>query len=658
MKLVNRCFLLVCLWLTAGALRVHGQCVTAPNDPGAFLAIDDNGLTVQSFCVGQRVRFEPISSRNIPSTLLRYGVLPGVGTTFSSMGCAPPFSQPYFYTPTRAEVGMVTVSELATPPSGIGGTYYIRTFQVFDNPAPTFTIASCPSGTALVTLTATSPYDSYTVQAGSGASLPIIPNVPQVVNTAGTTSITVTGHYTANGSCEGVNTQPLPSVAAPVNPSFTQLQLQAPLPGGAATLSVGNLPAGYVYTLQSDTGSGFVDVANIPAGSTTVNVPTAAAGCYRVFRKDFCGTSPDSTLSICTLSLTGTSSQNRNQLLLSDRGAPNTTYTVLRNGSAYTTFTAIRGVLEDANVQCGTTYTYTVTATQPGGAAISNSVSITTVSLLPPPRPALLASFNLRNVVELTTLTPTPLPTGSSLSYRRSAGGAAPVNFGTATTGRLIRDSTALASLMAQPPCYSVSLTDVCGNVSPESSTACPALLTASAADPEGTTTLLSWTPFSGPDPGVPAVYSLERLSTTGTVLSTLALSGNSFTDLTPPQDQQVLRYRLKVGGAGLPVGVFSYSNLATVRRQLFLNVPTAFTPNGDGLNDVLEIKGKYLRDYTFVVVDRNGQEVFRGTQRSDAWDGTIKGHAPVNGSYVWSFRQDGEDGTSFKATGAVTILK
>ena len=88
------------------------------------------------------------------------------------------------------------------------------------------------------------------------------------------------------------------------------------------------------------------------------------------------------------------------------------------------------------------------------------------------------------------------------------------------------------------------------------------------------------------------------------------------------------------------------------------LTIPNAFTPNGDGLNDVLEVKGRFLGNYTFVVVDRNGQEVFRGTQRSDVWDGRIAGHAPVLGSYVWRFQQTSDDGQPFVRSGTVTILK
>jgi gliding motility-associated-like protein len=137
-----------------------------------------------------------------------------------------------------------------------------------------------------------------------------------------------------------------------------------------------------------------------------------------------------------------------------------------------------------------------------------------------------------------------------------------------------------------------------------------------------------------------------------------VVVTGTTYTDLAPPGDRQVARYRLQISGAGLPAGTFSYSNRATVTRRLTITIPTAFTPNNDGLNDVLEVKGKYLNNYTFVVVDRNGQEVFRGTQRNETWDGTIKGHTPVLGSYVWRFQQNNEDGEPFSATGTVTILK
>ncbi|WP_208174753.1 gliding motility-associated C-terminal domain-containing protein [Hymenobacter negativus] len=504
-------------------------------------------------------------------------------------------------------------------------------------------------------------YDSYEVQVGTLIRA-ITRNAPETMPMGGANTVVVTGRYTALGTCTGSASQPISSIAPAAPAQFTSLALQSPLPGGAATLTIGGLLAGYRYTLQFQPAAGgpFTDVpgVTITPGTPTVSLPRASAGSYRIFSNDACGTSPLPSNSIGTLSLTGTSADNRNQLLLTGAAGP---YTVTRNDQPLTTFTTILGGLEDADVQCGSTYKYVVTSLQPGGGrAISNEVSITTVSSLLPPQPRLVASFNANDVVELTPLLATAgLPTGSSLVYSRTAG-AQTANFNPVTNARLLRDSTMmLADLLANPPCYSVRQSDVCGNTSLASPSTCPALLSARPADPDGSTITLTWTPFVGPDPTQPVTYTLQRLAADGTVLPrSVVVTGNTYTDLTPPTNRQVARYRLQISGAGLPPDTFSYSNRANVTRRLTLTIPTAFTPNSDGLNDVLEIKGKYLNNYTFVVVDRNGQEVFRGTQRSETWDGTIKGHAPVLGAYVWRFQQNNEDGTPFSLTGTVTILK
>lgn len=665
--MMKGCLLLLWLLLPVGA--GWAQSCATPNPPGGhtFTAIDvATGQQVEAFCVGRGVRFAPHPSRGLASDIaLSYGVLPGVGTTFvnsTPTTCTPPSLSiplaPYIYTPQPAEVGLVTVSELANERIP---KYYIRTFPVYARPAPTFTVAPCPNGQVLVTVTDAT-YDIYNVVVGTGLTERVLRGQPKVLPVpGGATTVTVTGQYALPGLCTNSNTLPIPALAAPQTPLLSSLTLDGPLPAGPAIFAVGQLLAGYRYTLQvtdASAPSGFRDLSDVLPGATSVQVPAPVAGCYRLFRTDVCGGSPAASDTVCTLGLTGRSAQNRNQLLLADAG-PDSTYTVTRDGRPLPTFTRVPGGLEDADVQCGTAYTYRVTAPQPGGGlAVSNEVTITTQSTLPPPAPRLLASFNLNNVVVLTPLLATPLLPGSTLRYRRAVGGQAPAGFGAvAATARSQRDSTTLAELRAAPPCYSASLIDVCGNASPESPATCPALLTAAPADPEGTTAALTWTAFTGPDPAAPATYALERLAPDGTVLSTMPVSGTAYLDLLPPTDRQVLRYRLRISGAGLLPGTVSYSNVATLTRRLSLAIPTAFTPNGDGLNDVLEVKGRYLENYTFVVVDRNGQEVFRSTQRREVWDGTIRGHAPVPGAYVWRFQQATPEGPPFVATGSITIL-
>ncbi|WP_460503376.1 hypothetical protein, partial [Hymenobacter agri] len=491
MKLLTRCFFLV-LWVYGSMGLAHAQSCVSPNPPTCtFEAIDDNGISMTNLCVGKRVKFQPCASRDarIYNNNIYYGVLPGVATTFinsTPLACTPNNIYPYFYTPTVADVGMVTVSEL-TNENG-RAFYYIRTFRVYDTTPPLFNIAPCPTGSALVTVTDTK-FNSYVVQAGGGPSQAISRNQPTVVAVpAGATTVTVTGRYNIPEACEGVNTQPLRTAAAPVKPGFSSLTLSGALPSGLATLAVNNLPADYQYTLQiadASAASGFRDVQPVAPGSSNIGPLNLSKGCYRIARTDLCGGSPDASPLICTLSLSVASARNRNQLLLDDAGSGNT-YTVTRNGQPVTLM-PIAGGLEDADVQCGSDYTYVVTARQPGGGvAVSNSAKITTVSALPPQQPKLVASFNLRNVVELTPLlSPPALPAGSTLRYFRTTG-TVTADFGTATTLRAPRDSASLNDLRADLPCYTVRLLDVCKNASPLSAPACPSLLTATAAGPDG----------------------------------------------------------------------------------------------------------------------------------------------------------------------------
>ncbi|MDX9751480.1 MAG: gliding motility-associated C-terminal domain-containing protein [Flavobacteriales bacterium] len=70
------------------------------------------------------------------------------------------------------------------------------------------------------------------------------------------------------------------------------------------------------------------------------------------------------------------------------------------------------------------------------------------------------------------------------------------------------------------------------------------------------------------------------------------------------------------------------------------ISVPTAFTPDGDGLNEVFMpvLSGVDPAHYTFLVADRWGRTVFRTTDLHTGWDGRSQGSGEAlnNGVYVW----------------------
>jgi gliding motility-associated-like protein len=624
-----------------------------------------SGQEVQALCVGRAVRFEVSCNRQVDLNKLYYNALPGTNAT--PAGCdftVAPLANNTF-TPTAA--GAYSVAELSNPlvngvPGGTG-IVYVRNFQVYASPMPTFTLVACLNNTVQLTITDAS-YDQYFAQVGGGAPLgPLAAGSVTTLLAPAGSRLTVVGSYRTNGLCANQSTQTVPSLPTPTTPVLSRLTTSGALPG-SLLLEVGSLPAGYLYDVQradASAPSGYRRVATLGAGSSTLTLPGASAGLYRLGRRDVCRTDSAFSAALPTLVLSGSSANNVNALSW-QAGGPVASYTLLRNGASLATLPAGTTSYADAAVSCGTTYTYRLQAAgTSGGQALSNEVAVPTVSTLAPPAPLVVASFDLLNRVVLSAALSGggALPTGSTVAFSRQGGGQDYTFPALVATARQ-RDSTALGTLLASPPCYVAQLLDVCGNRSPLGPATCPVLLRAEAADPAGATARLSWSALRGPgSPAQGATYRVLTLGPDGTVLATSpVLTALTYLDVSPPADRQVLRYRIEASGAGLPGGALSYSNLATVVRQPYLAVPNAFTPNGDGLNDVLELKGRYLAGFSFVIVDRNGQQVFQATDRGQTWDGTIRGHAPVNGAYVWRFTMQDEAGQPYTRTGSVTILK
>ena len=90
--------------------------------------------------------------------------------------------------------------------------------------------------------------------------------------------------------------------------------------------------------------------------------------------------------------------------------------------------------------------------------------------------------------------------------------------------------------------------------------------------------------------------------------------------------------------------------------------VPNVFTPDGDGINDFLEVVAKEIENYELTIFNRWGREVFRSNSLDNQWDGTYKGRPCPAGVYYWtaSYIRTSNFGEvkSFKSQGAVTLIR
>jgi gliding motility-associated-like protein len=86
--------------------------------------------------------------------------------------------------------------------------------------------------------------------------------------------------------------------------------------------------------------------------------------------------------------------------------------------------------------------------------------------------------------------------------------------------------------------------------------------------------------------------------------------------------------------------------------------VPTAFTPNGDGINDRLKIVATRVKDYHLFLYNRWGQLVFESKALDNMWDGRFKGKESQTGVYSYIIFITAENGKHYRKTGTVTLFR
>jgi gliding motility-associated-like protein len=88
------------------------------------------------------------------------------------------------------------------------------------------------------------------------------------------------------------------------------------------------------------------------------------------------------------------------------------------------------------------------------------------------------------------------------------------------------------------------------------------------------------------------------------------------------------------------------------------VDVPNAFTPNGDGVNDFVKVKGYGIGKMDWKIYNRWGALVFWSTDIKSGWDGRYKGAMQPQEVYTYILDVIFTDGTKYRKTGDITLLK
>jgi gliding motility-associated-like protein len=175
----------------------------------------------------------------------------------------------------------------------------------------------------------------------------------------------------------------------------------------------------------------------------------------------------------------------------------------------------------------------------------------------------------------------------------------------------------------------------------------------------------ISWEKYKPLDTGY--TYSVVRVS--GNIQTTLATSLTAralYDDISSLRNYQ--------DNAGKLTGEFCYyvttldkstgtdveirSNTVCVAPKPVLKIPNAFTPNGDGLNDVFRPLLDFIpKEYYLIIYNRWGTTIFESTDYTVGWDGKVSGSPAEPGVYIYSVRALSFDDREVYETGNAAVV-
>lgn len=101
-----------------------------------------------------------------------------------------------------------------------------------------------------------------------------------------------------------------------------------------------------------------------------------------------------------------------------------------------------------------------------------------------------------------------------------------------------------------------------------------------------------------------------------------------------------------------------TYCRDIQIETEGVADIPTAFSPNGDGSNEILFVRGFGIKEMQLKIFNRWGELVFETTDQDTGWDGTFRGKPQEAEVYVFLLQVEFDDGKSMEKTGNVTLLR
>lgn len=150
--------------------------------------------------------------------------------------------------------------------------------------------------------------------------------------------------------------------------------------------------------------------------------------------------------------------------------------------------------------------------------------------------------------------------------------------------------------------------------------------------------------------------YLIFRADETGAFQQIASTATNTYQDRDIPsgvsQVCYVIRYVDECGNTS------QQSTETCITVSGLLRVPTAFTPNGDGINDIFKTADGIFQSFQLLIYNRWGTLVFQSSNPSVGWGGTFNGKPASMGTYTYRITFQNADNVPATKTGTFVLIR
>lgn len=150
--------------------------------------------------------------------------------------------------------------------------------------------------------------------------------------------------------------------------------------------------------------------------------------------------------------------------------------------------------------------------------------------------------------------------------------------------------------------------------------------------------------------------YQILRRDITASFNQIATTTSQSFIDTTIPAGTSEACYQIRY--------VDECGNLSSVSAEVCviieakLRIPTAFTPNGDNINDFFSVTDGIYNNFEMFIYNRWGTLVFQTNNPTPGWNGTYEGSEAPSGGYSYRITFQNADNTTINRSGTFVLIR